>query len=73
MVEKQFEKILTFTHIDRDANSDVNILIFTQQNTKFKEWSMPKVIQNVRKWKSSCTGEESINSNRHFGEQSGST
>ena len=64
MAEK-FEKILEFTSNNRNTNLNINLLIFTQQKSKIKDWHMTKDIQSVRKWKSSHTSEERKNSNKN--------
>lgn len=64
MTEK-FEKILEFTSNNRNTNLNINLLIFTQQKSKIKDWYMPKDVQNVQNWKSSHTSEERKNSNKN--------
>lgn len=64
MTEK-FEKILEFTSNNRNTDLNINLIIFTQQKSKIKDWHMPKDVQNVQKWKSSHTSEERKNSNKN--------
>ena len=64
MTEK-FEKILEFTSNNRNTDLNINLIIFTQQKSKIKDWYMPKDVQNVQKWKSSHTSEERRNSNKN--------
>ena len=64
MTEK-FEKILEFTSNNRNTDLNINLIIFTQQKSKIKDWHMPKDVQNVQKWKSSHTSEERRNSNKN--------